>query len=497
MKINLSKAGVKNFFFKYVVGTVLGIEICLSMLIYIMVLLNVPTQNGDNVEHLHSSFLVASGLVPYKDFFQHHNPLMWYLFAPVMKLFAYNATASEVISFISFLVFLKSLVYVYRIGDEFLGSKFIGVIAVMAIMVPSYKIFALDFRPDNYMMFCLMGCIYYYFSYLKHKKVWQLCVAMCYGVCSFLFAQKALFVLFGLFLSGVYFIYKKEISLKDALKAAVLPLVMLGLFFVWLWAHDMVELYFVSNYKFNLNLVAGFEMGRVSKIHLHIKVWIILAFGALLYIIFNRKNKYLNIVLLLFLGEFFQRVFYFSPYSYYYWMLLYFGALAGSFWVVKLDSYNRSFRVMVALFFAYILSNSLPFQLAEVKRAIERGIYLPDYISRRISPCDYVFNGDGLMYNIFGKDPHYYWQLIGQLDVVGEKTGIVDKPDINKLIEYYKPRFVYGKNYFNKFAEESGRKEIVHYVDMGLIEKYYQATPFNHIYELKPEFVKTCSIQKN
>ena len=111
MKINLSKAGVKNFFFKYVVGTVLGIEICLSMLIYIMVLLNVPTQNGDNVEHLHSSFLVASGLVPYKDFFQHHNPLMWYLFAPVMKLFAYNATASEVISFISFLVFLKSLVY--------------------------------------------------------------------------------------------------------------------------------------------------------------------------------------------------------------------------------------------------------------------------------------------------------------------------------------------------------------------------------------------------
>ena len=101
------------------------------------------------------------------------------------------------------------------------------------------------------------------------------------------------------------------------------------------------------------------------------------------------------------------------------------------------------------------------------------------------------------MYNIFGKDPHYYWQLIGQLDVVGEKTGIVDKPDINKLIEYYKPRFVYGKNYFNKFAEESGRKEIVHYVDMGLIDKYYQATPFNHIYELKPEFVKTCSIQKN
>lgn len=44
---------------------------------------------------------------------------MWYLFAPLVNLFAYNATVTEVVCLISLLVFLKSLVYVYRISAEF------------------------------------------------------------------------------------------------------------------------------------------------------------------------------------------------------------------------------------------------------------------------------------------------------------------------------------------------------------------------------------------
>ena len=62
----------------------------------------------------------------------------------------------------------------------------------------------------------------------------------------------------------------------------------------------------------------------------------------------------------------------------------------------------------------------------------------------------------------------------------------------NELIEKYKPRFIYGKSYFNKFAKESGRQKIVHYVDVGLIDKYYEKTPFEDVYELKEEFVRPC-----
>lgn len=43
--------------------------------------------NIDEREHLYSSFMVYRGFLPYKDFFQHHHPLLWYAFAPFLIFF--------------------------------------------------------------------------------------------------------------------------------------------------------------------------------------------------------------------------------------------------------------------------------------------------------------------------------------------------------------------------------------------------------------------------
>lgn len=37
----------------------------------------------DEVEHLHCSWMVYSGYIPFRDFWQHHSPLLWVLLAPV------------------------------------------------------------------------------------------------------------------------------------------------------------------------------------------------------------------------------------------------------------------------------------------------------------------------------------------------------------------------------------------------------------------------------
>ena len=124
MKNKLSYQKAKDIFFNYIVGGCIGIEFLIALLVYLVAILYIPTQNGDNIEHIHSSFLVANGNIPYKDFFQHHNPLMWYLFAPLVKVFEYNTVIIEIVCFISFLIFLKSLVYVYKINVEFLNNKF-------------------------------------------------------------------------------------------------------------------------------------------------------------------------------------------------------------------------------------------------------------------------------------------------------------------------------------------------------------------------------------
>jgi hypothetical protein len=187
---------------------------------------------------------------------------------------------------------------------------------------------------------------------------------------------------------------------------------------------------------------------------------------------------------------------YFSPYSYYYWPLLYFAVLMGIGGLKKLDDKNRLVRVLCVIGVGIVLANGYK-NYIELIRDNKGRAYMPDYITRKITPCDYVFNGDRLMYNMFGLDPHYYWQLIGQLDVVGEKTGIAPKPNMNELILKHKPRFIYGYNYMNKVATELGRREIVHYIDKNIIDTYYVKTQFYGVYELKDEFVKNCPILKD
>ena len=490
-----NELNLKEVFYKYLVSSIVYLEILFSVFLYVFIILNVPTQNGDNIEHIHTTFMIANGDVPYRDFFQHHNPLMWFIFAPIVKVFAYNTIVVEVLLFISFLVFLKSLMYVYQITKEFLADKFWATVAVLLIIVPSYKVFAIDFRPDNYMTFALMGGIYYYFSYLRDKKTPQLVVSFIWFVLAFLFAQKALFPLFILGITGLYFWYKKEIRTSDLVKSLIIPFMMIGGGFAYLACYKIVELYFMSNYTFNLNLVEGFEMGRFAKMYgllIFSIVGAVLGAGCAVFSI----NKYWKILAILFIAEFLQRKFYFSPYIYYYWLLMYVAVLCFVPLLKIIDEKNRIIRVAVAGVCLFFLYNSTVFHLNNIVNKNPES-YLPYYITKKITPCDYVFNGNGLMYNIFGKDPHYYWQLIGQLDVVGEKTGIAPKPNISKIIAEIRPRFVYGKSYFNKFSDESGRKEIVHYVDKDLLDRYYNKTMFSGIYELKNEFVVNCDVKKH
>ena len=59
---------------------VLFLVISISLYLYGWVI----KSNGDNVEHLHTSWLIWQGGIPYRDFFQHHNPLIWYIFSPLV-----------------------------------------------------------------------------------------------------------------------------------------------------------------------------------------------------------------------------------------------------------------------------------------------------------------------------------------------------------------------------------------------------------------------------
>lgn len=45
--------------------------------------IGVARYDHDDVEHLHAAWLVRQGLLPFLDFFEAHQPPLWYLLAPL------------------------------------------------------------------------------------------------------------------------------------------------------------------------------------------------------------------------------------------------------------------------------------------------------------------------------------------------------------------------------------------------------------------------------
>ena len=110
----------------------LAAHLCFGLIFCLYVACYTTTLGGDTLEHIHASWLVYANFIPYKDFFEHHNPLLWYMFAPFVGLHAKglddNIITSTVISSAIIASFINYL-YLYLITSRFLSTKFGGLIA--------------------------------------------------------------------------------------------------------------------------------------------------------------------------------------------------------------------------------------------------------------------------------------------------------------------------------------------------------------------------------
>ena len=65
----------------------------------------------DEFEHLHAAFCLWTGMVPYRDFFEHHPPFFWLLLQPLFFI-GENPYAILITSRIFMCVFLIGIFYV-------------------------------------------------------------------------------------------------------------------------------------------------------------------------------------------------------------------------------------------------------------------------------------------------------------------------------------------------------------------------------------------------
>ncbi len=463
------------------------IQIIAGVVAAFWLLINHQPMTGDDVEHLHSAWLVSQGKVPYIDFFQHHNPLLWYIFAPFARFFAYDLILFDFVRVVSTLVMLAVLWLSAQIIRRFIcHNVYAGLLGIAAVF-PSYIIMSgQDFRPDNYMVLFFMLGLYKLFAYLEQKKTRQLVCSFAAFFIAFLFMQKVIFLLAFVGLVVIWLLLKKQISAKDFGLALIIPAICSILFLIWLLSHDMLERYWLANYIFNLHIPDVYG-GLVEKTKPEFYIVSGIAMIGCIYLLL-RGNTAARIICLLWLSEAAQRLFYFSlDRHYYYQMQILNAILIGAFaWHVIIRWPWSSW-----LFLALSLTGCIFFYDYCQQKKINPGYYryvTPKYILEQTNRCDIVLNGYGLTYGIFSKDATYYWNLNGQLDVIGNKIGLAPLPNLNEVVQKYLPRIIYTGPYWDERLHQKHIDVPVHLIRQDLRDKYYDQSLFVNIFILKPEY---------
>jgi 4-amino-4-deoxy-L-arabinose transferase-like glycosyltransferase len=112
------------------------------------------TFDPDEFEHAHAAWLMWKGMVPYKDFFEHHTPWYYYALRPLFNWFDVDASFDGARHFLvagrglSLLVTAVSLWLVYQIGRRW-AARGIGLVAALLLLTqPVFFQKAVELRGD-------------------------------------------------------------------------------------------------------------------------------------------------------------------------------------------------------------------------------------------------------------------------------------------------------------------------------------------------------------
>lgn len=440
----------------------------------------------DEFEHLHASWLVSIGKVPYKDFFEHHNPLLWYLSAPIASLFYDNAIIFYVMRAVCFSASLLTLWYMYRIV-LFFGDKACGWFAValyLGNIITLYNFY--QFRPDNFMNLSFIAGIYYWFCYLRFMRARMLiCSFLCFCF-SALFLQKISLLLIAVEAIILGLLFLKKMRFRDVSLAAIPACAVMFSFVLFLYFQGALPQYIELNYYFNKALVYYFERGAFWQQD----AFFIIYGPALLAVMyfFKKKNIYYKISALIFIAEFLMRGFYFAPHPNYYTLLVILSAMVLSVLIEKLLVKHKALAILLTIvLFLHLggLFNRLDTSI-QTHNSFKH-YKLADYVHKNSAFDDYVMNGYDMNFNIYRPDTGYYWFGLDMLlPVMKLEFGGEEKVDVNALMLQYRPKFIYTKNYIDLQAYRTyGESRYAQTFIAELVQALYEPTPFKHLAVLK------------
>lgn len=356
----------------------------------------------DLIEHIRASYFIQKGLIPYKDFFEHHNPLLWFVLSPLTYMLEGNMIIIPLARTFSVLGYLTCIYITYVINKKFLYGKKVAEYSVLFLLaVPIWGDIA-NIRPDIFMMICFLCALYLFYGYMENKKVSKLIGCYTLLSVSFLFLQKILFPAFGFGLVNLWFLYKKKIKIKDMLMASAVALVPLLIFSVYLLYNGIFCDWFYYNFTFN-SLLRDYYDGYQS-VDMPLKV---LFFASSLIIFKQYSNNEKTLPIFAATMFYALSLLYFFPHPHYavpYFILasIYFGKFAQD---IKIFSYKVPFILcMVILFFSIFGNYPKQEERDAVKKEFETAEYLNNIDSdKTVVPITFM------SFPLFQLPLNYYW----------------------------------------------------------------------------------------
>lgn len=448
------------------------------------------TTYSDDMEHLHASWLIWSGKLPYRDFFEHHHPLLWFLFAPITGLLYNQAIILYVGSFVSWIASLATWFFIYKIITLYIADVKVWIFTLVCLIF--FSIYdqgvMIEFRPDVYMYLCFWAGLYYYFSYLKSLNYRLLAISATLFTLSFLFLQKILLLLLVLSAFSLYLLKKKKMKWLDVGKSLIIPFLLMSGFALYLILSDSFENYWKLNLELN-TLMAKHYGFTLHTFHNYLgnfffatntgyaavnfsffsTVLCVLAFMAIPFF-WQKKSYYRQCLAILFISEFFIRMLTFSSYFIYFYLLHILGLIIITTVGLSLKSKIINFFFgMVLLLYMFAAPNFL-LNTRPMMQTKSKFISDLQYILDNSAPEDILLNGYLFHFNLFRQDADYVWFGVQDIGYIYDLYYAQPRYDLNKIIEDKKPKFIYTVNYEN--IPYRGRFNVLKKFNMNIMALY-------------------------
>lgn len=383
----------------------------------------------DELEHLRASWFVSNGEMPYRDFFEHHHPLIWFMYSPIIKALPTNIfVALYTAKLLAFGFSAGSMLIIYRLSNRYLGGKFAAIISLAFFFVyfTTWYSFSI-FKPDTFMRFFYLWGLYCFFVFCESKQTSRLTLCgICFAI-AFLFLQTIIFSILPLIFPLGWMLYKKQINPWQIIRAAIFPLLIIGTTAAWFWWSGTWESYFQLNWIYNSKLFTIIHSHSPRIIGTFMAVP--LAAYIMTAIVYYQKKAdfYFNLVVILLICETLQHLVLPAIFPHYLVLLLMFSALIIGY-ALNLCAKRWVFNLSYIMLFISIVFNCII--VAITNNSASHNFMRECNRNPRAS----IVNLDVTFFSIYAPKYSYYWFYPGFEYIDNVLFDRVPDYDINRII---------------------------------------------------------------